>query len=168
MCESLNLSWSIIKNSVEGSIGLADAAKNKFRERFVILFSQNMDGLPDLSEGEPPPMYTDEAREIERKVTTKRCLFDSVSTVPCSRSLLMEGDDMEHVRVRNGFGELCNSLFMTRTMRTIVQVRVLQQDKSMEDYSKVRGVEVDLRSIQFKGIPNIEDKLDELTNKGST
>ena len=84
MCESLNLSWSIIKNSVEGSSGLADAVTNKFRERFVILFPQDMDGLPHLAEAEPPPMYTDEAAEIKRKVMAKRCIFDSVSMIPWS------------------------------------------------------------------------------------
>jgi hypothetical protein len=82
MCEALNLSWSIIKNSPEGSSGPADAARNKFRERFMILFPQGMDGLPDLLEDEPPPMYTDKAAEIRRKALSKRCIFDSVSRFP--------------------------------------------------------------------------------------
>ena|SRR5437762_3559276 len=82
MCEALNLSWSIIKNSTEGSSGPADAAKNKFRERFVILFPQNMNDLPDVMEDEPPPMYTDQRAEDARKVLTKRNIFDSVSMNP--------------------------------------------------------------------------------------
>jgi hypothetical protein len=73
---------------------------------------------------------------------------------------------MEHLHVRNGLGELFQSLFMFRTIRSIVQVRVVRQDKSMEDNSKVRGVELDLRSIQFKGVENIEEKLDDLTRRG--
>lgn len=79
MCEALNLSWSIIKNSTEGSSGPADAMKNKFRERFMILFPEDLDGLPDLTEDKPPPMYTDEQAEHTRKATTKRNIFDTLS-----------------------------------------------------------------------------------------
>jgi hypothetical protein len=79
MCEALNLSWSIIKNSTEGSSGPADAMKNKFRERFVILFPEDLDGLPDLTEDEPPPMYADEQAENARKAKTKRNIFDTLS-----------------------------------------------------------------------------------------
>lgn len=166
MCEALNLSWSIVKNSVEGSSGPADAAKNKFRERFMILFPQDMDGLPDLLEDEPPPIYTDEAAEFRRKAMSKRCIFDSVSMTPPSQLCLMKGEDMDHLHVRNGLGELFGSLFMVRTIRTVVQVRVARQDKSMEDHTEIRGVEMDLRTIQFKGVQDIEEKLKELTNKG--
>jgi hypothetical protein len=79
LCEALNLSWSIIKNTAEGSSGSTDAARNKFRERFMILFPQDMDGLPDLSEDEPPPMYMDQKEEIIKRVGSKRNLFDTVS-----------------------------------------------------------------------------------------
>ena len=167
MCEALNLSWSIIKNSTEGSSGPADAAKNKFRERFVILFPQNMDDLPDLMQDEPPPMYTDQRTEDARKVLTKRNIFDSVSMITLSNSGLIEGEDMEHLRVRNGLGELFSALYMTRSLRSVVQVRAARQDKSMEDYSKIRGVRVDLRSLQFNGVQEIEAILDDLTKKGS-
>lgn len=73
---------------------------------------------------------------------------------------------MEYLHVRNGLGELFQSLFMLRTMRSIVQVRVGRQDKSMEDHGKVRGLELELHSIQFKGVENIEEKLDNLTRRG--
>jgi hypothetical protein len=167
MCEALNLSWSIVKNSSEGSSGPADAAKNKFRERFVILFPQNMDDLPDLMEDEPPPMYTDQSAEDARKLSTKRNIFDSVSMIPLSDSNLIEGEDMEHLRVRNGLGELFSALYMTRSLRSVIQVHTARQDKSMQDYSKIRGVEVDLRSLQFNGVQDIEATLDDLTKKGS-
>lgn len=167
MCEALNLSWSIVKNSTEGSSGATDAAKNKFRERFVILFPQNMDDFPNLIEDEPPPMYTDQKAEDARKVSTKRNIFDSVSMILVSDSRLTEGEDMDHLRVRNGLGELFSALYMTRLLRNVVQVRAARQDKSMEDYSKIRGAEVDLRSLQFDGVQDIETTLDDLTTKGS-
>jgi hypothetical protein len=167
MCEALNLSWSVVKNSAEGSSGSTDAARNKFRERFVILFPQNMDDLPDLMEDEPPPMYTDQGAENARKVLTKRNIFDSVSLIPFFNSSLIEGEDMEPLRVRNGIGELFSALYMTRSLRSVVQVRAARQDKSMEDYGKIRGVAVDLRSLQFNGVQDIEATLDDLTKKGS-
>ena len=167
MCEALNLSWSVVKNSTEGSSSSTDAAKNKFRERFVILFPQNMDDLPDLMEDEPPPVYTDQSAEDARKVLTKRNIFDSVSLIPFSDPSLIEGEDMEPLRVRNGLGELFSALYMTRSLRSVVQVRAARRDKSMEDYSKIRGVAVDLRSLQFNGVQDIEATLNDLTKKGS-
>ena len=74
---------------------------------------------------------------------------------------------MNPLRVRNGLGELFSALYMTRSLRSVVQVRAARQDKSMEDYSKIRGVEVDLRSLQFKGVQDIEATLDDLTKKRS-
>lgn len=73
---------------------------------------------------------------------------------------------MEYLHIRNGLGELFTALYMVRTLRAVVQTRVVRQDKSMEDHSKIRGVEVSLRSIQFKGVQDIEEKLDILTKKG--
>ena len=81
MCEALNLNWSVVKNSSEGSSGPADAVINKFRERLMILFPQDINGLPDLSQHEPPPMYTDEKAENTRKATTKRNIFDTLSPI---------------------------------------------------------------------------------------
>jgi hypothetical protein len=80
MCEALGLTWSIIKNSTEGSIGATDAARNRFRERFLILFPEDLDGLPDLTEDAPPPDYTDGNAESKRLAVTKRNIFDSIST----------------------------------------------------------------------------------------
>lgn len=79
ICEALGLTWSIIKNSTEGSIGATDAARNKLRERFMILFPEDLNGLPDLSEDAPPPEYTDNNAESKRLTVTKRNIFDSVS-----------------------------------------------------------------------------------------
>jgi hypothetical protein len=36
----------------------------------------------------------------------------------------------------------------------------------MEDHSKIRGTEVALRSVQFQGVQDIEDKLSELQKHG--
>ena len=36
----------------------------------------------------------------------------------------------------------------------------------MEDHTKIRGVEVQLRTIQFKGVQDIEAKLEELSKRG--
>jgi len=107
LCESLNLSWSIIKNSTEGSSGPADAAKNKFRERFTILFPDDMDGLPDLLEGEPPPIYTDEHEEIARRVTSKRNIIDTLS----------EPNSLEEADDRWGFGVLSCPKWPWRTIQ---------------------------------------------------
>lgn len=73
LCESLNLKWSIIKNSTEGSTGTAEAARNKFRERFMISLPTDLNGLPDLSESVPP---TNESRNGR----PKRNAFDALST----------------------------------------------------------------------------------------
>jgi len=56
---------------------------------------------------------------------------------------------------------------MCRTMKQVVQVRTARQDKSMEDLSKVRGTEVTLRSMQFDGVEDIEEKIKYLTDQGS-
>lgn len=77
------------------------------------------------------------------------------------------GGDLEHLHIRNGLGELFSSLFMCRILRSVVQVRTARQDKSIEDHTNIRGVEVDLRTLEFKGLPDIEDKLDELTREGT-
>jgi len=55
---------------------------------------------------------------------------------------------------------------MTRTLKTVVQVRSVRQDKLTEDPNKVRGVEVELRSVQFVGVQDIEAKLKDLTQQG--
>jgi hypothetical protein len=156
MCEAINVSWSIVRNSPEGSSGPADAAKNKFRERFSLLFPTNMDTLPDLQDLEPPPLYTDEKAEMTRRALAKRCIFDTVS------------GDLEFLKKRNGLGELITALWLCRTMRSVVQVRYARQDKSMEDYTKIKGVEVHLRTIQFKGLEDIQGKLADLTKQGNT
>ena len=73
---------------------------------------------------------------------------------------------MEHLNTRNGLVEFFNVLFMCRTLKSVVQVRVVRQDKSMEDHSKIRGTEVALRSVQFQGVQDIEEKLSELQKHG--
>jgi hypothetical protein len=73
---------------------------------------------------------------------------------------------LEHQTVRHGLVELFNSVFMCRTLKTVVQTRTTRQDKSMEDHSKLRGVEVTLRSLQFDGVTNIEERLLDLTRDG--
>ena len=84
LSEMLGLSWSIVKNNTEGSTGPADAARNKYRERFVLLFPEDLDGLPNLAQEEEPPMYTDQCAEDKRKATTKRNIFDSISMLSVS------------------------------------------------------------------------------------
>jgi hypothetical protein len=55
---------------------------------------------------------------------------------------------------------------MSRSVKSVVQVRAVRQDKLMEDFSKIRGVEMSLRSIQFRGVEDINEKLEELTKQG--
>jgi hypothetical protein len=76
---------------------------------------------------------------------------------------------MKYVHIRNGIGEFFNSLFLYRALRSVVQVRTVRQDKQVveEDLTSVRGAELELRTVQFDGVQNIEEKLDELTRKGS-
>ena len=105
-------------------------------------------------EREPPPMYTDEKAEITRRATAKRYIFDTVS------------EDLKFLKKRNGVGELMSALFLLRTMRGIAQVRCARQDKSMEDHTKIRAVGVHLRTIQFKGVEDIEAKLEGLSKHG--
>lgn len=154
MCEAINVSWSLIKNTPEGSSGPADAAKNKFRERLMLLFPQNIDSLPDLMDVEPPPLYTDEKTEIMRRACAKRYIFDTVS------------EDLQFLTKRNGLGELMSALWLMRFLRSIVQVRCARQDKAVEDYTKIRGSEIQLRTIQFKGVEDIQAKLEGLSKQG--
>jgi hypothetical protein len=78
----------------------------------------------------------------------------------------MVGENLEHQNSRHGLVEMFNSVFTCRTLKSVVQTRTVRQDKSMEDYSKIRGVEVTLRSLQFDGVTNIEEKLLDLTREG--
>jgi len=176
LSEMLGLSWSIVKNTTEGSTGPADAARNKYRERFVLLFPEDLDGLPNLAQEEEPPMYTDQCAEDKRKATTKRNIFDSISMFSVSSRnytgssgmMLMVGENLDHQSIRHGLVELFNSVFTYRTLKTVVQTRTTRQDKSLEDHSKLRGVEVTLRSVEFEGVTNIEEKLLELTRQGTS
>jgi hypothetical protein len=74
---------------------------------------------------------------------------------------------MTYLRTRNGLAELCNVLFMCRTMKQVIQTRTARQDKSMEDFNKIKGTEVTLRTMQFDGIMDIEQRLKYLTDQGS-
>ena len=84
LCEALHLNWSIIKNSTEGSSSSADAEKNRNRERFMISFSESLDGLPDLTEISSPSTYSNDPAK-------KRMMFDQLGSNPnvdflkCSR-----------------------------------------------------------------------------------
>ena len=82
--------------------------------------------------------------------------------------MLMVGENLDHQTIRHGLVELFNSVFTYRTLKTVVQTRTTRQDKSMEDHSKLRGVEVTLRSVEFEGVTNIEEKLLELTRQGTS
>lgn len=75
---------------------------------------------------------------------------------------------MKFLHSRNGVGEFFNSIFMLRCLKSVVQVRTARQDKQPveEDLTNVRGSEVELRTVQFQGVENIEEKLDELAGKG--
>ena len=78
MCEALNLTWSIVK-SEEGSASKAGAVLNKNRERLMVLFPQDLDGLTNLVEDQPPPFYTDQKEEDTRLATAKRNIYDQLS-----------------------------------------------------------------------------------------
>jgi hypothetical protein len=78
-CEALNLNYSILKNTTEGSSGSADAARNKFRERLRIMLPENLDGMPNLVEDLPPPEYTDPEADKATKAKRKRNIFDTLS-----------------------------------------------------------------------------------------
>jgi hypothetical protein len=78
LCEELSLSWSIIKNSTEGSSSPAGAAQNELRERFVISFPEDLDGLPEILE-EPVLLKTQNTIEAQ-KVGQKCNAFDSLSS----------------------------------------------------------------------------------------
>lgn len=166
MCEALGLGWSILKNSTEGSSGPADAARNKFRERFVIVFPQDLGSLPSLMDDDAPPEYTDEAEEMERKAKQKRNLFDSVGITLITKVLIVV-DDITYLHSRNGLVELFNVLFMCRSLKQVVQTRTARQDKSMEDFIKIKGAEVSLRTIQFDGVEDIDERIKYLTDQGS-
>jgi hypothetical protein len=73
---------------------------------------------------------------------------------------------MRHLGARNGLGEFFTSIFTTRTLKGVTQVRTPIDDKQTTDLSNVKGVDVDLRTVQFNGIPDIQTKLDELERKG--
>ena len=73
---------------------------------------------------------------------------------------------MEFLHERNGLGELFNSLFMCHALKGVVQVRAPRQDKMSVDPAQIRGVEVQLRSIQFEGLQDVEQKLAELSKSG--
>ena len=47
-----------------------------------------------------------------------------------------------------------------------MQVRCARQDKAVEDYTKIRGSEIQLRTIQFKGVEDIQAKLEGLSKQG--
>jgi hypothetical protein len=86
MCEALNLSWSIVRGE-EGSTSKAGAVLNKNRERLMVLFPKDLDGLPELVEDQPPPFYTDQKEEDTRMVTAKRNIYDQLSiTLPVGRN----------------------------------------------------------------------------------
>jgi hypothetical protein len=80
ICEALNINYSTVKNTTEGSSGPADAAKNKFRERLKIMLPDNLDGMPNLVEDLPPPEYTDPEADEATKAKRKRNIFDTLST----------------------------------------------------------------------------------------
>jgi len=74
---------------------------------------------------------------------------------------------MKRLHVRNGLGEFLNSIFMLRSLKSVVQVRTARLDKQpQEDLTNARGSEIELRTVQFQGIEDIEGKLAELTRKG--
>ena len=71
---------------------------------------------------------------------------------------LIVGGDMDYLHSRSGLVEFFNVLFMTRTLRSVVQV-VTTGDGTLRD-------KVAFRSLQFQAIENIEEKLDQLGRKG--
>jgi hypothetical protein len=72
--------------------------------------------------------------------------------------------DLCQLHIRNGLVELVNALFSFSFMKSVVQVQ-MQEDNSM-DRSKILGVELSLRTVEFKGITNINKTLKELNAKG--
>jgi hypothetical protein len=58
---------------------------------------------------------------------------------------------------------LSNLLFRCQTLKSVVQV---SSTLSSAESFKGRGVEVALRSLEFKGIENIDERLNELSRDG--
>src|SRR5437773_2042500 len=86
MCDALSLHWSIDKNTTETSSKVFQAARDKFSERFVIVFPDDLDGLPDLCGQLRAPEYTDERTEAGNRAARKRNVFDSLSIFLSHRS----------------------------------------------------------------------------------
>jgi hypothetical protein len=74
---------------------------------------------------------------------------------------------LERLHARDGLVEFVNILFMIRTLKSVVQVRAVRQDKATGDLSKIRGEEVVLRTVHFGGIQNIEEHLKEIEKLGN-
>ena len=114
----------------------------------------NLDALPDLS------LYPS---RVENNSAVRNA-FDALST-PLTTGLLTLGNDLYQSRTRGGLVSLCNTLFRLRSLKSVVQLRT---DASANNFLKVRGVEVSLRSLEFDAIDDIDSKLNELELEGVT
>ena len=56
---------------------------------------------------------------------------------------------------------------MCRNLKAVVQVRAPRQDEASVNPSQIRGVEVQLQSVQFEHLEDIEGRLAELTKNGT-
>ena len=73
------------------------------------------------------------------------------------------GGDLFQLHTRNGLVELVYTLFSHTFLKSVVQV---QGDNSM-DRSKVFGVELCLRTMEFQDIDDIDQRLKEFSAKGN-
>ena len=56
---------------------------------------------------------------------------------------------------------------MCRNLKAVVQVRAPRQDEASVNPSQIRGVQVQLQSVQFEGLDDIEGRLAEVTKNGT-
>jgi len=61
---------------------------------------------------------------------------------------------------------LCNRLFRAPTLKAVVQVRTENKSKPIVGQTKIRGVQVSLRTLEIKGIDNIDERLIKLAQDG--
>jgi len=90
-------------------------------------------------------------------------MFDQLGINPNVNRLKVAGD-LCHLHTRNGLVALVNALFSFDSVKSVVQVRM--KDDGSVDRSRILGVEISLRTIEFQHISNIEMKLKERERKG--
>jgi hypothetical protein len=73
---------------------------------------------------------------------------------------------LNHLHNRKGLAALCNRLFRAPTLKSVVQVRTESKERSILGETKTRGVQVSLRTLELKGIENINERLTKFAQDG--